>query len=62
VPISEFRTAAQAVASRYFTIDVTQRAEDGAWQIIELGDGQVAGLPARAETDQFYVDLARRLG
>ncbi len=60
-PLADFRPVAAEVASRFFTMDVAQRAEDSAWQIIELGDGQVAGVPERADAIQFYEALARRL-
>jgi ATP-grasp domain, R2K clade family 3 len=40
-----FRAIAAAIGSRFFTMDVAQRQDDGAWQIVELGDAQVAGLP-----------------
>lgn len=46
--------------SRFFTIDLAQRA-DRAWLVMELGDGQVAGLPARAHPTAFYRALLGRL-
>jgi hypothetical protein len=60
-PIATFRPVAAEIASQFFTMDVAQRAEDGAWQIVELGDGQVAGMPERADVLQFYETLAQRL-
>jgi len=30
------------------------KTKDGQWIIIELGDGQVAGLPDKVDRDQFY--------
>lgn len=60
-PLAIFRPVAAKVASRFFTMDVAQRAEDSAWQIVELGDGQVAGVPERADVIQLYETLARRL-
>jgi hypothetical protein len=40
---------------------VAQRRDDGTWQIVELGDGQVAGLPERLDVTTFYAALAARL-
>jgi hypothetical protein len=48
------------VQSRFFTMDVARRL-DGAWMIIELGDGQVAGLPEQADAGAFYRALAQRV-
>lgn len=50
----------QRVQSRFFTMDVAKQV-DGGWMIVELGDGQVAGLPDRAEVVTFYHSLAQRL-
>jgi hypothetical protein len=58
VPVQAFRALAQRVHSRFFTMDVAQR-RDGGWTIIELGDGQVAGLPEHVAADAFYAALAR---
>ncbi|HVB22895.1 MAG TPA: ATP-grasp domain-containing protein [Ktedonobacteraceae bacterium] len=52
-PMNLFNSIAQNVRSRFFTMDVAQR-RDGVWMIIELGDGQVAGLPERADVTAFY--------
>jgi hypothetical protein len=57
LPLSDLREAARKVQSRFFTMDVARRV-DGSWTIIELGDGQVAGLPARADALAFYQALA----
>ena len=34
---------------------------DGEWLIVELGDGQVAGLPDEADVAEFYRRLKERL-
>ena len=47
---------AAQIRSRFFTMDVAQRT-DGEWMIVELGDGQVAGLPERADQGKFYQAL-----
>jgi hypothetical protein len=51
-----FSQIAQKIQSRFFTIDVA-RKRDGTWNIIELGDGQVAGLPTNANRELFYQAL-----
>ncbi len=57
-PMDLFRQVAQKIQSRFFTMDVAQK-RDGTWNIVELGDGQVAGLPARTDVEAFYQVLAR---
>ena len=52
-PLEEFSGWAERVKSRFFTMDVAKR-RDGDWLIVELGDGQVAGLPENADVDEFY--------
>lgn len=52
--------AADQVRSLFFTMDVAQRT-DGTWMIVELGDGQVAGLPPSIEPGVFYQALADRV-
>ncbi|MFN8372299.1 MAG: ATP-grasp domain-containing protein [Anaerolineae bacterium] len=55
-----FLPVAKAVQSRFFTMDIAQ-AENGNWFIVELGDGQVAGLPEHANVIEFYRSLAHQL-
>lgn len=55
-PPDLFSDVAKAVRSRFFTMDVAQR-RDGTWIIIELGDGQVAGLPETTPAPSFYAAL-----
>jgi hypothetical protein len=57
-PIERFSGVAAAVRSRFFTMDVARR-RDGEWMIIEVGDGQVSGLPRESDADRFYEALAR---
>jgi hypothetical protein len=40
-------------------MDVARR-RDGEWIIVELGDGQVAGLPDSADPRAFYAALKDR--
>lgn len=48
-----FEQIAQQVESHFFTMDIA-RKKDGEWVIIELGDGQVAGLPDKTNRNEFY--------
>ena len=41
-------------------MDIAKR-KDGDWMIVELGNGQVAGLPENSEAETFYRELASRL-
>ena len=52
-PISEFEGIAKAIKSNFFSMDVAKE-RNGSWTIIELGDGQVSGLPDNADKSQFY--------
>ena len=58
-PIVHFAETASRVRSRFFTMDVAKR-RDGDWMIVELGDGQVAGLPEHADLEAFYRALVNR--
>lgn len=59
-PTSLFVYVAREVRSRFFTMDIAQRT-DGEWMIVELGDAQVAGLPEKADLDEFYRALRGRV-
>jgi len=58
-PSELFLDVAARVKSRFFTMDVA-RSNDRRWIIMELGDGQVAGLPDRLDPNRFYGALAAR--
>ena len=60
-PVDELCAAASAVGSKFFTMDVAL-AEDGRWIVVELGDGQVAGLPREDDAPAFYRELLAALG
>jgi hypothetical protein len=60
-PVDELTAAAKGVGSNFFTMDVAL-AEDGRWIVVELGDGQVAGLPRDEDAPAFYRELLRALG
>ena len=55
-PENIFADVAKQIKSRFFTMDIAQRT-DGEWMIVELGDGQVAGLPDNADVTKFYQSL-----
>ncbi|MEP7288225.1 MAG: ATP-grasp domain-containing protein [Chloroflexota bacterium] len=52
-PTEHFIEVAKAIKSRFFTMDIAKQV-NGAWIIVELGDGQVAGLPDNADVMAFY--------
>lgn len=51
--INEFNDIGKKVDSNFFTMDIAQK-NDNSWAIVELGDGQVAGLPDNANLQDFY--------
>lgn len=55
-PIDNFAELAKRPGSKFYTMDIAQK-ENGDWLIVELGDGQVAGLPENASVPEFYRDL-----
>lgn len=55
-PFDQFRDVAKAVNSHFFTMDIAKQ-QDGDWLIVELGDGQVAGLPEGSDSGAFYRSL-----
>lgn len=52
-----FDELARRVPSRFFSLDLAER-QAGGWTAIELGDGQVAGLPPSLDPADFYAALA----
>ncbi len=48
-----FIEIAQYIESQFFTMDIAQKT-NGEWIIMELGDGQVAGLLDNANISDFY--------
>ncbi len=60
-PTDQFTALAARVGSRFFTMDVAKR-QGGDWLVVELGDGQVAGMPDKANVNGFYSGLANDLG
>lgn len=56
LPLTWMKQLVDKIDSEFFTMDVAMR-EDGTWVVIELGDGQVAGLPSPELAQQFYRTL-----
>ncbi|MEN7549940.1 ATP-grasp domain-containing protein [Rapidithrix thailandica] len=54
--LSDFLQIAETIDSRFFSMDIAQK-KNGEWVIIELGDGQVTGLPDQADKFLFYEKL-----
>jgi len=60
IPHEFFQEIAENIPSNFFTMDIAQ-TEKGDWLIIELGDGQVSGLPEKADVRGFYQSLKANL-
>lgn len=58
LPLEQLGRIARRVQSRFFTMDVALD-RNGIWHIIELGDGQVAGLPERVDASLFYKKVSQ---
>lgn len=58
LPLENFQALAKKVGSHLFTMDVAQTI-DNQWIVVELGDAQVAELPASANPEAFYASLKR---
>lgn len=50
----------EGFASPFYTVDFGE-LENGAWTVLETGDGQVSGLASELEPDAFYAALAKSL-
>ena len=59
--VKDFLPIAKTIQSNFFTMDIAQK-QDGSWIIMELGDGQVAGLPVDADISGFYRELKEEAG
>jgi hypothetical protein len=53
---TEFKEIAKRIESNFFSMDIA-RQKNGELIIIELGDGQVAGLPDKTNRNEFYKQL-----
>lgn len=56
--LDTFKDIAKNIESHFFSMDIA-KTKNGEWIIIELGDGQVAGLPDKVDRLEFY-NLARQ--
>ena len=54
--LDTFEPLLPKIKSNFFTMDIAKK-KDGEWIIVELGDGQVAGLPENADKATFYKQL-----
>ncbi len=54
--IDFFQNIAERIESNFFTMDVAKK-KNGKWIIMELGDGQVAGLPDNANKKDYYNNI-----
>lgn len=59
-PIEQFATVLRNIKSHFFSCDIAKTTK-GRWLIVELGDGQVAGLPDRCDVSGFYRALSKAL-
>lgn len=58
--IDFFQNIAEKIESNFFTMDVAKK-KNGGWIIMELGDGQVAGLPDNADRIEYYNGIKKQL-
>lgn len=56
-----FNRLAQNIGSNFFTMDIG-KTNSGDWIIIEIGDGQVSGLPIDSNILGFYKSIKERTG
>lgn len=60
-PILEpFIQLAKGIRSHFFTMDIAKTVS-GDWVIIEVGDGQVSGLPSHTDIGKFYGSIKNHL-
>lgn len=52
-PIDMFKKVGEKIKSNFFTMDIAKK-KNGEWIIIEVGDGQVSGLPTNCDIQRFY--------
>lgn len=60
IELKEFVDLARSIESNFFTMDIAKTIE-GKWIVIELGDGQVSGLPYNADLNIFYLGILKQL-
>jgi len=52
-PLDQSLNLAKNIKSRFFSMDIAKRI-NGNWIIVEIGDGQVSGLPHNTDSAFFY--------
>lgn len=57
--LDKFNQVATQIESNFFTIDIAKQKNES-WLIMELGDGQVSGLPEQMNLDDFYIKLKNK--
>jgi hypothetical protein len=60
LPDEPYNFIAKNVKSNFFTMDIAL-GTDNLWYVVELGDGQVAGLPENMDCLLFYQSIKDRL-
>jgi hypothetical protein len=58
--VSPSMNIGRVIKSNFYSMDIAQLDETGDWMIVELGDGQVTGMPPHADLKAFYEALAYR--
>lgn len=58
--LAPFLDIAKKIQSRFFTMDIA-KVENNGWIIMELGDGQVSGLPNCADVECFYRGIKKSI-
>ncbi|MGW7412838.1 ATP-grasp domain-containing protein [Streptomyces sp. NPDC054863] len=56
--LSAVGPAVRELGCRWVTTDLALR-DDGVWRVVEVGDGQVSGLPEGADAGPLFASLAR---
>lgn len=54
--LKRFEALLPEIKSHFFSMDIAKQ-KNGDWIIVELGDGQVSGLPDNADKSEFYSKL-----
>ena len=57
-PLAAFEKIGRRISSEFFAMDVAKKS-DGEWIIVELGDGQVSGMPRDCNVHDFYERLSQ---
>lgn len=58
--LTVFNQLAEEISSNFFTMDIGKTVS-GDWIVIEVGDGQVSGLPLGTDTEGYYKAIKERV-